>query len=257
MVGSCGECDNCRNNEEQYCLRGITLTYGSIDEFGERTAGGYSTHIVAPEAYVLSIPDELPLDTAAPLLCAGITTYWPLRQWGVGPGKRVAVIGIGGLGHLAVKIAHAMGAEVSTLSRSASKGEDSARLGAIAHYATSDENTFAQLANAFDIIINTVSADIPLDKYLALLARGGVFINVAAPVERLDLSAWSLLRNRRILTGSLIGNMKDHQEMLDFCAEHGIESEIETIAMQDINEAYERILVSDVRYRFVIDNSTL
>jgi alcohol dehydrogenase (NADP+) len=257
MVDACGECENCRAGEEQYCLKGITLTYGSLDRYGERTQGGYSTSIVVTEDFVMKIPDSLALDVAAPLLCAGITTYWPLRYWGAAPGKKIAVVGLGGLGHVAVKIAKAMGAEVTVLSQSESKREAAALLGADAYYATSAATTFSSLANKFDLIINTVSATINVDAYMSLLALGGVFVNVGAPTEALGLSAWSLLRNRRTMTGSLIGSNADTQDMLDFCAEHNIGSDIETISINDINVAYDRLLASDVRYRFVVDIASL
>jgi uncharacterized zinc-type alcohol dehydrogenase-like protein len=257
MVDSCGECANCRKGEEQYCLRGNTLTYGSIDQDGRLTQGGYSTHIVVTENFVLKIPEGVDLDAAAPLLCAGITTYSPLRHWGAGPGKKVAVIGLGGLGHMAVKLAHAMGAEVTVLSQSLKKREDALRLGADHYHATGDPDTFETLAGSFDLIINTVSARIDLDAYLALLALDGTLVNVGAPAEPLSLSVFSLIMGRRSFAGSLIGGIRETQEMLDFCAAHHLGAEIEVIPADKINDAYERVLASDVRYRFVIDTSTL
>jgi uncharacterized zinc-type alcohol dehydrogenase-like protein len=257
MVGSCGECANCLGGEEQYCLTGITLTYGSVDEHGDLTQGGYSTHIVAPDDYVLKIPDSLELDVAAPLLCAGITTFTPLRRWGAAPGKNVAVVGLGGLGHVAVKIARAMGATVTVLSQSHKKHDDALRLGAEHYVATSDEDALEKLANSFDLVLNTVSAPIDVDAYLSTLALGGALVNVGAPGDSMSVNAWSLLRNRRSYSGSLIGTMRDHQEMLDFCGQHGIGADIETIPVDRVNEAFDRLLASDVRYRFVLDMSTL
>jgi uncharacterized zinc-type alcohol dehydrogenase-like protein len=257
MVDSCRECDSCREGEEQYCIPGGTLTYGSIDHDGTVTQGGYSTQVVVTEDFVVNIPDGLELDVAAPLLCAGITTYSPLRHWGAGPGKKVAVVGLGGLGHMAVKIAHAMGAEVSVLSQTLSKQDDGLRLGADHYHATSDPETFKQLAGTFDLIINTVSAKVDVDAYLSLLALDGALVNVGAPADPLSLNAFSLLAKRRSYAGSMIGGIRETQEMLDFCAEHGIGAEIEVIPADKINDAYERVLVSDIRYRFVIDIATL
>ena len=257
MVDSCGECVNCRNGEEQFCVKGGTMTYGSVGKDGQPTQGGYSTQVVVTEDFVLKIPDGLDLDVAAPLLCAGITTYSPLRHWGAGPGKKVAVVGLGGLGHMAVKIAHAMGAEVTVLSQSLKKREDGLRLGADHYHATSDPATFEKLAGTFDLIVNTVSAKIDLDAYLSLLAVGGAIVNVGAPADPLSLNVFSLIFGRRSFAGSLIGGIRETQEMLDFCAEHHLGAEIEVIPAQKINEAYERVLASDVRYRFVIDTATL
>lgn len=257
MVDSCRECVNCRKGREQYCLKGNTLTYGSLGEDGRLTQGGYSTHIVVTEDFVLRIPDGIGLDAAAPLLCAGITSYAPLRRWGAGPGKKVAVVGLGGLGHMAVKLAHAMGAEVTVLSQSLKKQDDGLRLGADHYHATSDPATFEQLAGSFDVIVNTVSARIDLDAYLSLLATDGILANVGAPAEPVSLNVFALLGGQRALAGSLIGGIRETQEMLDFCAEHRIGSEVEVIPAEKINEAYERVLASDVRYRFVIDIATL
>lgn len=257
MVNSCGECANCQAGEEQYCLAGNTGTYGAVDRDGTITQGGYSTHVVVTENFVVRIPEGLGLDVAAPLLCAGITTYSPLRHWGAGPGKKVAVIGLGGLGHMAVKIAHAMGAEVTVLSQSLKKQEDGLRLGADYYYATSDENTFSELAGTFDLIINTVSAFIDINAYLQLLRLDGALVNVGAPAEPLPVQVFSLILGRRSFAGSAIGGIRETQEMLDFCAEHGIGAEIDVIPASRINEAYERVLASDVRYRFVIDAATI
>ncbi|MCS5717810.1 NAD(P)-dependent alcohol dehydrogenase [Herbiconiux sp. CPCC 205763] len=257
MVNSCRECANCLAGEEQYCLKGNTGTYGSVDRDGTITQGGYSTHVVVDEHFVLRVPENIPFEAAAPLLCAGITTYSPLAHWNAGPGKKVAVVGLGGLGHMAVKIAHAMGAEVTVLSQTLSKKDDGLRLGAHRYFATSDPATFASLANEFDLIINTVSAVIDIDAYLSLLALDGTLVNVGAPPEALPIHVFTLFGNRRSFAGSSIGGIRETQEMLDFCAEHGIAPDTELIAADSINEAYERVLTSDVRYRFVIDVATL
>ncbi|TVZ99514.1 NAD(P)-dependent alcohol dehydrogenase [Streptomyces sp. BK340] len=257
MVNSCRVCELCLRGEEQYCLNGNTLTYGSVDEDGTLTQGGYSTHVVVNDDFVLRLPETLTLDEAAPLLCAGITTYSPLRRWGAGPGKKAAVVGLGGLGHLAVKIGHALGAEVTVLSQSLKKMDDGLRLGAREYFATSDPATFEQLAGAFDLIVNTVSARIDLDAHLGLLKPGGAFINLGAPPEALSLNAFSLVMHGHICAGSLIGGIRETQEMLDFCGAHGVGAEVEIIPAAKINEAFERMLASDVRYRFVIDTSTL
>jgi uncharacterized zinc-type alcohol dehydrogenase-like protein len=257
MVNSCGECANCKAGEEQYCLNGMTETYGAVDRDGSVTQGGYSTHVVVTEDFVLAIPDGLELDVAAPLLCAGITTYSPLHHWGAGPGKKVAIVGLGGLGHMAVKIAHALGAEVTVLSQTLSKKDAGIALGADHFYATSDPETFAALAGKFDLILNTVSAVIDINAYLSLLALDGALVSVGAPPEPLAVNAFSLIGGRRTFAGSLIGGIRETQEMLNFCAEHKLGSEIELISADQINEAYERVLKSDVRYRFVIDGATI
>jgi uncharacterized zinc-type alcohol dehydrogenase-like protein len=256
MVNSCRECENCLAGHQQYCLKGNTGTYASVDRDGTITQGGYSTHVVVVEDFVLRVPESIPFEKAAPLLCAGITTYSPLSHWNAGPGKRVAVVGLGGLGHMAVKIAHAMGAEVTVLSQTLSKKDDGLKLGADHYYATKDEATFRDLKNSFDLIINTVSAVIDLDAYLSLLALDGTMVNVGAPGQALPLHVFTLFGNRRSFAGSGIGSIGETQEMLDFCAEHGIAPETELISADYINEAYERVLNSDVRYRFVIDAST-
>jgi uncharacterized zinc-type alcohol dehydrogenase-like protein len=257
MVDSCGECVSCKAGDEQYCLAGSRLTYGSDDPHGGITQGGYSSQIVVTEDFVLKIPDGIELDVAAPLLCAGITTYSPLRHWGAAPGKKVGVIGFGGLGHMAVKLAHAMGAEVYVLSRSLSKQEDGERFGADHYHATSDPETFTQLEGRLDLIINTVSAKLNLDQFLGLLGRDGALVNVGIPPEAMSFNAFSLLRGRKSFAGSLIGGIRETQEMLDFCAEHGIWAEIELIGADKINDAWERVVNSDVRYRFVIDTATI
>jgi uncharacterized zinc-type alcohol dehydrogenase-like protein len=257
MVDSCRECVNCVAGNEQYCLRGNIGTYGSTDHDGSVTQGGYSTQIVVTEDFVLTIPDGIALDEAAPLLCAGITTYSPLRHWGAGPGKQVAVIGLGGLGHMAVKIAHAMGADVTVISHTLKKQEDGRRLGADHFYASSDPETFSTLQNTFDLIVNTVSAAIDINGYLRMLAVDGTLVNVGAPADPLSIDVGSLIDMRHSFAGSSIGGIRETQEMLDFCAAHHLGSEIEVISAEGINDAYERVLASDVRYRFVIDISTL
>jgi alcohol dehydrogenase (NADP+) len=257
MVNSCRECESCRAGEEQYCTGGNVGTYASVDRDGTITQGGYSTHIVVDEDFVLKVPESIPYEAAAPLLCAGITTYSPLRHWNAGRGSRVAVVGLGGLGHMAVKFAHALGAEVTVLSQSLRKKEDGLRLGADHYYATSDPATFTDLARSFDLIINTVSAPLDLDAYLRLLALNGTMVNVGAPPEALPLHVFTLFSARTSFAGSSIGGIRETQEMLDFCAEHDIACDVELIAADAINEAYERVLASDVRYRFVIDTSTI
>ncbi|MBC7279273.1 NAD(P)-dependent alcohol dehydrogenase [Nocardioides sp.] len=259
FVNSCRECDNCRNGDEQHCSTpgGGVGTYAAKDRDGSFTQGGYSTHVVVDADFALQVPEGMDPAAATPLLCAGITTYAPLKKWGAGPGKKVAVVGLGGLGHMGVKIAHAMGAEVTVLSQSLKKQEDGLRLGADHYYATSDPATFEQLASSFDLIVNTVSAKIDVDAYLGLLAVDGTMVNVGAPAEPLSVNVFSLINNRRNFAGSMIGGIALTQEMLDFCAEHGIGSDVEVISADQINEAYARVLASDVRYRFVIDTATL
>jgi uncharacterized zinc-type alcohol dehydrogenase-like protein len=257
FVDSCRECENCLAGEEQFCLKGNVATYNGRDYSGEPTHGGYSTSIVADERYVLRIPDSLGLDVAAPLLCAGITTYSQLKHWGAGPGKRVAVIGLGGLGHVAVRIAAAMGAEVTVLSQTLAKQEDGLRLGASAYYATSDPDTFTRLRNTFDLIINTVSADIDLDAYLGTLRLNGSLVFVGLPTEAQTFRVFSVVGGRRSIAGSNIGGVRETQEMLDFCGEHGIGAEIETISADQVTAAYDDVVASRVRYRYVIDAATI
>lgn len=257
FVDSCTACAERDLDREQY-MPGMVATYNTVPP-GETlpTYGGYSDHIVVKEGYVLSIPENLPLDAAAPLLCAGITLYSPLRHWQAGPGKKVAILGMGGLGHMGVQLGHALGAEITVLSQSLSKKEDGLRLGASHYYATSDPATFEQLAGSFDLILCTVSAGIDWNAYLGLLKIDGTMVVLGAPEQPVPVHAFSLIMQRRHLAGSLIGSIKETQEMLDFCGKHNIVSKIETIAIQQINEAYERVLKSDVRYRFVIDMASL
>ena len=257
LVDSCRECENCEAGLEQYCLKGGVGTYNALDKNGEPTYGGYSEKVVVDENYTVRIPDGLALDVAAPLLCAGITTYSPLKHWNAGPGKKVAILGMGGLGHMGVKIAHALGAEVTVLSQSLRKKEDGLKLGADHYYATSDEATFKELRGTFDLILSTVSAPLTLDIDLSLLKTDGAFVNVGAPEEPVALNLFSVIAGRKTLAGSMIGGIQETQEMLDFCAEHGLGSEIELISASEINDAYERVLASDVRYRFVIDTATI
>jgi len=258
IVDSCRHCSHCERDLEQYCKEGMTGTYNSKERDGSAaTQGGYSDHVVVDENYVLRIPKNLPLDAAAPLLCAGITLYSPLMHWKAGPGKKVAILGLGGLGHMGVKIAHALGAEVTVLSQSNKKKEDAKRLGADHFYAMSDPSSFEKLAGAFDLIINTVSADIDWNQYLSLLKLDGSMVVVGVPEKPNLVGSFSLIMGRHSLAGSGIGGIKETQEMLDFCSKHGITSDIEVIPMKKVNEAYERVLKSDVRYRFVIDMATL
>jgi alcohol dehydrogenase (NADP+) len=258
FVDSCRECSSCQAGLEQYCKgTGMVTTYNSVGKDGKPNQGGYSQAIVADENYVVRIPESVPLDAAAPLLCAGITLYSPLRHWKAGPGTRVAVIGLGGLGHMGVKLATAMGAEVTVLSQSLKKMEDGLRLGASHYYATSDPDTFKKLRNSFDLILNTVSANLDLDAYLKLLDVDGTLVELGIPEHPMEVPAFAVALMRRSLSGSNIGGIAETQEMLDFCAEHNVTPEIEVIAADYVNEAYERVLASDVRYRFVIDVSTL
>jgi uncharacterized zinc-type alcohol dehydrogenase-like protein len=256
MVDSCRECESCRAGEEQYCVNDAIWTYNSWGRDGRPTDGGYSTHIVVDEDFVLRIPDGIGLDEAAPLLCAGITLFSPLKRWGAGPDKPVAIVGIGGLGHMGVKIADALGAEVTVLSQTLSKYDDAKRLGADNYYATSDDATFKELKDRFALIVNTVSAPLPIDSYLSLLRLDGALVNVGAPPGPLSLRASSLLGKRRSFAGSSIGGIRETQEMLDFCAAHGLGADIEVISANQIDNAYDRVVLSDVRYRFVIDIAT-
>ena len=258
FVDSCGHCAECKRGLEQYCVKGLVFTYNSKEHDGTPTQGGYSDKIVVKQDYVLRLPDNLPLDGCAPLLCAGITLYSPLKHWNAGPGKKVAIIGLGGLGHIGVKIAHAMGAEVTVLSQSLRKEADGKRLGAHHFYATSDPETFEKLQRHFDLIINTVSAELDWNQYLNLLKVDGTMVVVGVPDKPPPpVMAFSLVFCRRSLAGSLIGGIQETQEMLDFCGKHNLTADIERIPIQKVNEAYDRVVKSDVRYRFVIDMATL
>lgn len=258
FVDSCGHCNNCKDHQEQYCENGHTQTYNSYSQDKKTiTYGGYSTHIVVTQGFVLSVSDKLPLPNVAPLLCAGITTYSPLKHWGVGKGHKVAVVGLGGLGHMAVKLAASMGAEVTMLSRSPEKEKDANELGAHHFALTTEKANMKALANTFDFIIDTVSAQHDYNEYLALLRTNGVMILLGVPPTPAQVSAVNLIFGRRSLVGSLVGGIKETQEMLDYCAAHNITSDIELISMDQINEAYERTLAGDVHYRFVIDMATI
>jgi uncharacterized zinc-type alcohol dehydrogenase-like protein len=258
FVDSCRACPECQRGQEQYCSVLTSWTYnGREQDQLTPTYGGYSERIVVDENYVLRMPENLPADGSAPLLCAGITLYSPLKHWGAGPGKKVAIVGLGGLGHMGVKLAHALGAEVTVLSQSNRKGQDAKRLGADHFYATSDPQTFAKLERHFDLIVNTVSADINWNDYLKLLKVDGAMIVVGIPEKENAVAAASIVMGRRTLAGSAIGGIEETQEMLDFCGQHNIVSDIEVIPIQKVNEAYERVLKSDVRYRFVIDMASL
>lgn len=258
MVDSDRTCPNCKEGLEQYCDGRATFTYNSPDKHtGGHTFGGYSKLIVVDEAFVLRISDKLDLAATAPLLCAGITTYSPMRRWNVSKGQKVGVVGLGGLGHMALKFAHAFGAQVVLFTTSAGKTEDAKRLGADEVVLSKNEDEMKKHLNSFDFIIDTVSAKHPLDVYLALLKRDGTMCMVGASPDPLPVDVFSLIGRRRQLVGSLIGGIRETQEMLDFCSEHGITSDIEMIRMDQINEAYERMLKSDVKYRFVIDMASL
>ena len=258
LVDSCKTCENCQNDLEQYCDEGSTGTYNSMARDGSgMTYGGYSNQITVREDFVLKIADNLPLHAVAPLLCAGITTYSPLRHWKVGKGMKVAVLGLGGLGHMGVKLAVSMGAEVTLLSHTASKATDAERLGAHHFVLTSDEAQMKSVRGTFDFILNTVSAPHDYNIYLNLLTTNGTMVCVGAPPPGEGVASFNLIFQRRSLAGSLIGGIAETQEMLDYCAQHNIVSDVEVINIKDINEAYERMLKGDVRYRFVIDMATL
>jgi len=257
FVDSCRTCPECKKGLEQYCTVGTIWTYNARDKEGQPTYGGYSYKIVVDENYVLRMPDNLPLDACAPLLCAGITLYSPLKHWNAGPGKKVAIVGLGGLGHMGVKLGHALGAEVTVLSQSLKKQADGQRLGADHFYATSDPETFTKLAKSFDLIINTVSAQLDWTEYLGLLKVDGTMVVVGLPEKDIPIGAFSLTGGRRSLAGSQIGGIKETQEMLDFCDKHGVACDIEVVPIQKVNEAYARVVKSDVRYRFVIDMNSL
>jgi alcohol dehydrogenase (NADP+) len=258
FVDSCRKCSPCRDGLEQYCIEGCTLTYNGFERDGMTpTQGGYSNKIVVNDDYVLKIPNGLPLPRAAPLMCAGVTLYSPLMHWNAGPGKKVGIIGLGGLGHMGVKIAHALGAEVTVLSHSLHKQEDGRRMGADHFLATSDPMTFEKLKGSFDMIINTVSVELDMNSYLNLLRLDGTMVIVGLPEKELSFGASSLTNARRRLAGSVIGGIQETQEMLEFCDKHKIYCDIELTPIQRVNEAYQRVVNSDVKYRFVIDMKSL
>lgn len=258
LVDSCRECESCREGLEQYCEGGWVGTYGTMDPIlGGPTFGGYSSHIVVTETFVLRVPDNLDPAATAPLLCAGITTYSPLRHWKAGPGKKVGVIGLGGLGHMAVKLAHAMGAHVALFTTSASKVADGRRLGADEVVLSTDADAVKARRSSLDLIIDAVAAPHDINLYLGLLKRDGTLVQVGAPDKPLPIGVFSLIMNRRSFAGSMIGGIAETQEMLDFCGAHNISAEIEIIPIQKIEEAYARMISSDVKYRFVIDMASL
>jgi len=257
MVDACRECPDCKDGHEQFCGHTV-FTYNSLEKDGKTvTQGGYSTRIVVDEDFVLKIPQKMPLDAAAPLLCAGITTYSPLHHWKAGPGKSIGVIGLGGLGHMAVKIAKAFGAQVTVLSRSRNKEADARRLGADHYVSTGEPKAFEKLKHTFDLILCTVSSEIDWNQYLGTLKRDGSMVLLGVPPKAVPVEAGSLIFGRHNLAGSLIGGIKETQEMLDFCGKHNIVSEIELISINKVNEAYERVIKGDVKFRFVIDMASL
>ncbi|HEX8130496.1 MAG TPA: NAD(P)-dependent alcohol dehydrogenase [Pyrinomonadaceae bacterium] len=258
FVDSCRTCENCREGEEQHCQKHLVATYNGTEEDElTPTYGGYSNQIVVDENYTLKVPTGLPLENVAPLLCAGITTYSPLRRFNVGTGQRVGVVGLGGLGHMGVKLAASMGAEVTVFSTSQSKEADARRLGAHHFVVTKDPQNLEPLAGAFHFILDTVSASHDLNMYINLLRRDGTMVLVGAPEKPAEVHAFSLITNNRKLVGSMIGGIRETQAMLDYCAEHNVTSDVEVIPIQNINEAYERTIKGDVRYRFVIDMKSL
>lgn len=258
FVDSCRSCINCNEKEEQFCEKHLSLTYnGTEQDLTTPTYGGYSSQIVVDEKYVLHVSSKLPLANVAPLLCAGITTYSPLRRFNVGPNKQVGIAGLGGLGHMAVKLAASMGAEVTVFSTSKTKEQDAYKLGAHHFAVTKDPKNLEPLANRFDFILDTVSAPHDINTYLNLLRTNGAMVLVGVPTKPYEIQPFSLIKNKRTVAGSLIGGTRETQEMLDYCAEKNITSDIEIIPIQKINEAYERMIKGDVRYRFVIDMKTL
>ena len=258
FVDSCSTCENCKQGLQQYCLEGMTGTYNQLERDGKTVAmGGYSNYFVINEDYAVHIPANLPLEGVAPLLCAGITLYSPIKHWNVGPGKKVAVMGLGGLGHMGVKFAVAMGAEVTVLSHSPHKKDDALAMGAHHFVATNDDSVFAAHVKTFDVILNTVSAELDINKYVSLLKLDGTLVVIGLPGKPYAVHVGSLLDGRRSIAGSMIGGIPQLQEMLNFCGEKSIVSDVEVIKADYINEAYERTVASDVKYRFVIDASTI
>ncbi|MEI2779125.1 MAG: NAD(P)-dependent alcohol dehydrogenase [Tetrasphaera sp.] len=257
LVDSCGECEYCVKGNENFCTKGAVGTYASVNYDGEIAQGGYSQQIVVSERFVVRIPQAIPLDVAAPLLCAGITTYTPLKRWGAGPGRSVAVVGMGGLGHMGVKIAAAMGADVTVISQTMSKEADGRAYGAIDYRATENPQVFEELRHAFDLVLCTVSADLPLDAYLGMVKPFGSLVLVGLPEKPQTVEAFSLILGDKVLTGSNIGGIPGTQEMLDFCAEHQIGATVERIGADEVGAAYDKVVASKVRYRFVIDSATI
>lgn len=257
LVDSCGECEQCKNGFEQFCEKGSVGTYNSKGYDGAITQGGYAQQVVVSERFVCRIPDSIELDVAAPLLCAGITTYSPLKRWGARPGSTVGVIGMGGLGHLGVKIAAALGAEVIVLSRTTAKSADAKAFGASDHVATADPEAFRRLHGKLDLILNTVSADLPMEDYLRLLKPNGALVSVGLPNQPYSIRPGRLIGGNKAVAGSSIGGLPETQEMLDFCAAHGIGATIERIDASQVDDAYDKVVAGDVRYRYVIDTSTI
>lgn len=258
FVDSCRSCENCQQGLGQYCLEGMTGTYNGYERDGKTVAmGGYSNYFVVNEDFAVHIPSNLPLEGVAPLLCAGITLYSPIRHWKVGPGKKVAVMGLGGLGHMGVKFAVALGADVTVLSHSPQKCEDALVMGAHHFIATNDPAIFATNAKTFDVILNTVSAELDINSYISLLKLDGTLVVIGLPGKPYSVHVGGLLDGRRGIAGSMIGGVSELQEMLNFCGEHSIVSDVEVIKADYINQAYERTVASDVKYRFVIDTSTI
>ena len=258
FVDSCRTCENCAQGLQQYCLEGMTGTYNQLERDGKTVAmGGYSNYFVINEDYAVHIPANLPLEGVAPLLCAGITLYSPIKHWKVGPGKKVAVMGLGGLGHMGVKFAVAMGAEVTVLSHSPQKEGDALAMGAHHFISTKDESIFTKYEKTFDVILNTISAEIDINLYLNLLKLDGTLVVIGLPGKPYAVQVGSLLNGRRSIGGSMIGGIPELQEMLNFCGEHKITSDVEVIKADYINEAYTRTVASDVKYRFVIDMKTI
>ncbi len=258
FVDSCGECDQCRAGDEQFCdgPGGTIWTYNAVGRDGLPTAGGYSTCLTVEQDYLCRVPEAIDLANAAPLMCAGITLYSPLKRWGAGPGMRVAIVGMGGLGHMGVQIAAALGAEVAVISQTRAKEADGRRFGATEYYALSEPGTLKGLRRSFDLIVSTVSADQNLNRLIGCLKTGGALVDVGLPEHPVELNLGGLVGQRRILAGSQIGGIAETQEMLDFCAGHGLAAQVEVIGGEDIDEAYDRVVASDVRYRFVIDTAT-
>ncbi len=257
MVDSCGECEFCKDGYEQHCSRGAVMTYNGLGYDDEPTLGGYSQSVVVTERFVCPIPDGIGLAEAAPLLCAGVTTYSPLRRWGVGQGSKVAVVGLGGLGHMGVKFAVAMGAEVTVLSRTMAKAGDSRSLGASTHVATSDTTALKELHGTFDVILNTVSADLDMRIYLRLLKARGVLVSVGLPPSPYSVSPGLMIGSSKVMAGSNIGGIPETVAMLEFCAEHGFGATVEVITADQVDSAYEKVVNGDVRYRYVIDVATI
>ncbi|CAI7976658.1 NADP-dependent alcohol dehydrogenase C 2 [Frankia sp. Hr75.2] len=254
LVDSCRDCPACRAGQESYCRRGKVLTYNGVGRDGATTLGGYSELVVVDQRFVARIPDALPLDAAAPLLCAGITMYQPLRRWGAGPGRRVGILGFGGLGHIGVQISHALGARTTVLELTEDRRADAERLGADDYRTTGDLDA---LRDSFDLIVSTVPTNYDLSSHLDLLDLDGTFVNLGVPDEPLRIDPYTLLTNRRVLAGSMSGGMPQTQEMLDFCAENGIRAEVEVVAAKELDQVYDRLSAGDVRYRFVLDVATI